>query len=399
VFNPEALSRDGLKKDAAFFRRTMTRALVEARRVIVPSGVCIVVFAHKTTEGWEAQLQAMLDAGWVITASWPIDTERNTRLRAQGSAALASSIHLVCRPRESVAGATADIGDWRTILVELPRRVHEWMPRLASEGVVGADAIFACLGPALELYSRHSHVEKTSGEKVLLPEYLEQVWSVVSQEALSMIFDDANAVGLEEDARLTAMWLWTLAAPTGEPVAEDEPEAEVDGDSEPVAAKAAGGFLLPFDAVRKIAQGLGARLEALQHVVELKGDKARLLPVTERAKHLFGKPGSVSTGSKSTRKKQVTLFSVIDEAADETGWGEVGAPNFGTTTLDRVHQAMLLFAAGRSDALKRFIVEDRVGAQAPFWKLAQALSALYPTRADEKRWVDGVLARKKGLGF
>jgi hypothetical protein len=60
---------------------------------------------------------------------------------------------------------------------------------------------------------------------------------------------------------------------------------------------------------------------------------------------------------------------------------------------------MLLFASGRAEALKRFLVDDGVGRQAPFWKLAQSLSALYPPGSEEKRWVDGVLARKKGLGF
>jgi putative DNA methylase len=60
---------------------------------------------------------------------------------------------------------------------------------------------------------------------------------------------------------------------------------------------------------------------------------------------------------------------------------------------------MLLFGSGRGDALKRFLVEEGVGKQTQFWKLAQSLSALYPSGSDEKRWVDGVLARKKGLGF
>ena len=84
------------------------------------------------------------------------------------------------------------------------------MPRLSDEGIVGADAIFACLGPALELFSRYSTVEKASGERVKLGEYLEEVWAAVSREALSMIFEGADASGFEEDARLTAMWLWTL---------------------------------------------------------------------------------------------------------------------------------------------------------------------------------------------
>ena len=60
---------------------------------------------------------------------------------------------------------------------------------------------------------------------------------------------------------------------------------------------------------------------------------------------------------------------------------------------------MILFAAGRSDATKRFLVDEGVGNDERFWRLANALSALYPANGDEKRWVDGVLARKKGLGF
>ena len=79
--------------------------------------------------------------------------------------------------------------------------------------------------------------------------------------------------------------------------------------------------------------------------------------------------------------------------------GEGAAATPGVTALDRVHQAMPLFASGRADALKRFIVEDGVGGDARFWKLAQSLSALYPPAGDEKRWVDGVLARKKSFGF
>ena len=71
----------------------------------------------------------------------------------------------------------------------------------------------------------------------------------------------------------------------------------------------------------------------------------------------------------------------------------------GQTPLDRVHQAMILFGTGRAEALKTFVTESGAGHDARFWKLAQSLSALYPTGTTEKRWVDGVLARKKGLGL
>ncbi len=379
-------------KNNAYYESHMALALGQVRRVLQPSGVATVVFAHTSTAGWEAMLQATVDAGLTITASWPIDTEMATRVIAQGRSVLASSVHLICRPRENPDGSlrTDDIGDWRDVLAELPKRIHEWMPRLAAEGVVGADAIFACLGPALEIFSRYGRVEKASGEQVPLREYLVHVWAAVSQEALRMVFEGADASGFEEDARLTAMWLWTLKADTNG-----------NGKDEDAEAVSSGGYVLEYDAARKIAQGLGAHLDVLGNLVEIKGDKARLLPVDERGQYLFGKTETVATTKrKRKRQQQRSLFNEMDEAeAAEGGWGEGGAPTAGQTTLDRVHQAMLLFASGRSAALKRFLVEEGIGRDSRFWTLAQALSALYPSNTQEKRWVDGLLARKKGLGF
>jgi len=389
-------------KNNAYYESNMREALCEGRRVVAPDGLGVVVFAHTSTAGWESQLQAMIDAGWIITGSWPIDTELANRLISVGRSVLASSVHLVCRPRETPDGTVRadEVGDWRNVLSELPPRIHEWMPRLASEGIVGADAIFACLGPALEIFSRYSRVEKASGEVVTLREYLEQVWAAVSTEALSMIFKDADAAGLEPDARLTAMWLWTLGGGANggqENGGQDDEELS----DEETGGRAVAGFTLEYDAARKIAQGLGVHLEQITSVVEVKGDKARLRSVAERTKHLFGKDEAAPAGKRPKKKAaQRSLFEDLEEVeSTEGGWSEMQGPPLGATALDRVHQAMILFAAGRSEAIKRFLVEDGAGTDARFWKLAQSLSALYPKDTDEKRWVDGVLARKKGMGF
>ena len=390
-------------KDKAFFERTMQKAMAEGRRVLVPHGIGLLVFAHKSTAGWEAQLKAMIDAGWIITGSWPIDTELATRLRARDSASLASSVHLVCRPRENPDGSVRsdEVGDWRDVLAELPRRIHEWMPRLAEEGVVGADAIFACLGPALEVFSRYSRVEKSSGQPVLLGEYLENVWAAVSKEALTMIFSGADATGFEEDARLTAMWLWTLKTDEADAATAgnaDEAEGEEDEGSGKKSKSA--GFTLEFDAARKIAQGLGARLEGLTSLVAVEGETARLLPVAERARALFGKDEGKIVSARKKREPQMDLFKAMQSGDDgESTFVEAKVQQVGNTVLDRIHQSMILFAAGRGEALKRFLADDGAGRDARFWTLAQALSALYPGHTEEKRWVDGVLARKKGLGF
>jgi putative DNA methylase len=277
------------------------------------------------------------------------------------------------------------------------------MPRLAEEGVVGADAIFACLGPALEIFSRYSRVEKASGEVVPLKEYLEHVWSAVAKEALNMIFEGAETTGFEEDARLTAMWLWTLSTGAtngnGDSTYEAETKDEEEDEEKPSSKTKLSGYTLEYDAARKIAQGLGAHLEKLQSLVEVKGDKARLLPVAERTRALFGKDEATAPKAKKRKKEQLSMFAEIEEAEESGTWGAKNVPQLGNTTLDRLHQSMILFAAGRGEALKRFLVEEGVGRDERFWRLAQAFSALYPKNTDEKRWVDGVLARKKGLGL
>ena len=126
-----------------------------------------------------------------------------------------------------------------------------------------------------------------------------------------MIFHDADAAGLEPDARLTAMWLWTLGGGKNgtngsKPTAEDAESAEEEDEDGPhpdplpegegtgaprssASSAVKSGYVLEFDAARKIAQGLGIHLEKSESIVEVKGDKARLLPVAERTQYLFGK--------------------------------------------------------------------------------------------------------------
>jgi hypothetical protein len=160
--------------------------------------------------------------------------------------------------------------------------------------------------------------------------------------------------------------------------------------------------VLEFDAARKIAQGLGASLEDLSALVEVSGDSARLLPVSERTRHLFGKDqeDAPATGRKKKAALQMDLFAELKEdGVGATARQEKTVRKVGETTLDRIHQSMILFATGRGEALKRFLVDDGAGKDQRFWRLAQALSALYPASTNEKRWVDGVLARKKGLGL
>lgn len=406
-------------KDQAFFEDGMAHAFAEGRRILNEEGIGSVVFAHKTTEGWEALLTGMTRGGWTITGSWPIATESRNRLRAKQSAALATSVHLVCRPRPE----DALVGDWADVLRELPKRVHAWMERLQSEGIRGADLVFACIGPALEIFSRYSRVETADGHEVSLADYLEKVWEVVGRTALENVLGAAEAKArnglagaLEEDARLTALFLWTLQATTDDgtqgPADDDGAQAGADAESEDdeVGGKAKG-FSLVFDVVRRFAQPLGIDLPKWEkRTIETKKGVVRLLPVAERARQLFGEREAQDVGARLEQEaatgaealqgvlfpdRQERVGSAVRERRPRYGDAddvsdELSATTPGTTTLDRVHTGMLLQAGGRTAALQA-LVQGEQERGPDFLRLSNALSALYPRGSEEKRLLDAML--------
>ncbi len=399
----ETKKQDGRPKDRAWFEETMAKAFAEGRRVLNEDGIGSVVFAHKTTEGWEALLSGMIRGGWTITGSWPIATESKSRLRARNSAALATSIHLISRPRPE----DAPVGDWADVLRELPMRVAGWIERLQAEGIRGADLVFACVGPALEIFSRYRAVETAAGRPVGLAEYLEKVWEVVGGAALQQVLGTTDSqagsglVGtLEEDARLTALFLWTLQSTNSPGEDSNNPEP----DEEAVAKAAAKGFNLSFDIVRRFAQPMGIDLDAWTgRIIGQKKGTVRLLPVAERAKELFGKDGARAAAkyieSAPTADLQGTLFPELGAAPRLRGRsrrakrilsGDAEMQTLDATTLDRVHAAMLLQSSGHATAL-RTLIDAEQDRGPDFLRLANALSALYPRGSEEKRLLDAML--------
>ena len=83
--------RDYQERMAAIFR--------ECRRVVKPHGVMTVMFTHKASGAWDALANGLIQAGFVITASWPINTEAEGSLHIKEKSAAKSTIFLVCRPR------------------------------------------------------------------------------------------------------------------------------------------------------------------------------------------------------------------------------------------------------------------------------------------------------------
>jgi putative DNA methylase len=77
---------EGQAKDNLFFSTQMSLALKQCRRIVEPQGIGCLVFADASTDSWEAMLGAVLSAGWIVSASWPLEAAEDLALERVGDA-------------------------------------------------------------------------------------------------------------------------------------------------------------------------------------------------------------------------------------------------------------------------------------------------------------------------
>jgi adenine-specific DNA methylase len=191
-------------KDKYYFEKRITEAFSEISRVLKPEGIAIIVFAHKTTDAWETIINALINSGLYLTASWPINTEMQARLRAKESAALASSIYMVCRKRTKKETAY-----FNEIKPQVEERIREKLDQFWNEGIGGSDFFISAIGPALEVFGRYERVETYSGEEVKAAELLELIRKTVSEYALTKILKHSHLGGIDVETRFYLLWRWT----------------------------------------------------------------------------------------------------------------------------------------------------------------------------------------------
>lgn len=156
VANPAKFSGEKGAKALAGrdYQDHMARIFEECRRVLKADGIMTLMFTHKATGAWDALTKGLIDAGFVITASWPINTEAEGSLHIKDKSAANSTIFLVCRPqtnedRHDKADYWEDVEP--LVATAVRRRIEEFQ----SAGIAGVDLYLASFGPALEEFSRH----------------------------------------------------------------------------------------------------------------------------------------------------------------------------------------------------------------------------------------------------
>ncbi len=157
-----------------------------------PDGKLVVVFAHKKPDAWGTLVAAIIRSGFIVDGSWPIQTERTGRMRANSSAALSSSVWLVCKKRP----ASARPGWDNRVLEEMRSNIYQRLDDFWKAGINGPDFVWAATGPALEAYSRHPVVKKANapGEVMAVAEFLREVRRIVVDFVVGQVLH-ANGVG------------------------------------------------------------------------------------------------------------------------------------------------------------------------------------------------------------
>ncbi|HOJ31266.1 MAG TPA: DUF1156 domain-containing protein [bacterium] len=326
--------RHGNKKKAKqFFEDMITKAFKEIHRVLKPDGIACIVFAYKSTAAWETIINALLNSGLYLTASWPVHTEMKARLNAKETASLASSIYMVCRKRTE--SKTAYFNEIRS---QIESRIKEKLDQFWNEGIGGSDFFISAIGPAMEVFGKYESVEKISGEKVSAGQLLEFIRKTVSEYALSKILKNPELGSIDEETRFYILWRWAY-----------------------------NGAKVHFDDARKLAQAVGIEITEEWGNGFVKKDKEfiSILDAKERGRKF------------------------LDRFAD----AKTLSPD--VSLLDVLHACLLFWEQNNRKAITELLTETGHLTNNSFWQVAQAISEILPEGDKEKQMLQGFLYGKE----
>jgi putative DNA methylase len=188
-----------------FFLDGMTQAMHRLSEQAHPAFPVTIYYAFKQAEsdgnhgaastGWETFLGAVIAAGFTISGTWPMRTEREARSRGIGSNALASSIILVCRP----CGADSPTATRREFVTALKADLPMALVHLQRGNIAPVDLAQAAIGPGMAIYTQYSKVLDSEGK------------SLSVREALALINQTLDEALAEQEGDFDADSRWALA--------------------------------------------------------------------------------------------------------------------------------------------------------------------------------------------
>ena len=233
-------------KSKQYYNDGMSDAISEIYRVIKPDGITVLVYAYPTLDGWETLIKAIKNSGFVITAAWPLNTETTSRMSAQGTASIQSTIYMVGRKwNRKKTGFYTEIK--KDMFNSLKIKLKEFGDMLNK-----TDYFIAAIGFALEWFTKYEKVLEDSGKEVTICRMLEDIRQfTINYKMEELVGSNMPESGL---TRLYVMYRWLY-----------------------------GNNSAPYDEARKIFQGCGVNIEEHYNgIIKKQRDKIKLLDPFER---------------------------------------------------------------------------------------------------------------------
>jgi putative DNA methylase len=357
----DGMSAGEARKEAnAFYEHMMTDTFKECHRILRDDGVLTVMFTHKKQEAWESLFKSLFEAGFTITATWPIKTESEHSLHQAKKNAAQSTVIIVTRKRLEDAG----IGYFdRAMREEIRKVARATATRLGKEGLNRVDQLVGSFGPAMEVYSRYDEVRTDTGEPVGVDKALEEAADAVTAWRIEQLAEQ-GLEGIEPEGRFVLLCWDILGA------------AEFRFNESKLLGHAAG-----LDVDRLIAAGL----------VEKKSNNIRMLSAKERRRSRALEPDEAAEmlfGPVITQKRR-TKKDVLKVHPND--------PQF-RTTLDACHALALRYneaggeAAGIGSA-KSLARQQRWTKDSPVTRLMEALVRAAPEALRREKGKSSAAAR------
>ena len=347
------------QKSKANYEDGMFRAFQSCHKALNPDGRLVVVFAHKHPDAWETLVSAIIRAGFVVDGSWPIQTEMGNRTRALSSAALSSSVWLVCKKRPETARP-----GWDTrVLEEMQERIILKLRDFWDAGIRGPDFVWAATGPALEAYSKHPIVKKTNepGQVLSVSEFLRHVRRMVVDFVVGRVLTHnggADAVtGLDDVTTYYLLHRYDFgmeSAPIGPCI------------------------------LYAVSCGLSdAALTTRYDLLARTGGQAAVEEGDEEEANEDGE-AEVEEGTSS----MVKLKQWNQRKSASMGYSAAGAPP--APLIDQVHRLMHLWKAGDVSKVDEYLDVKGLGHNMLFHQLLQALIELAAVGSEERALLESI---------
>lgn len=371
------------EKSRKAYEDGMAKAFERSLATLKADGRMVVVFANKEVDAWQSLIGALIRAGALVTASWPIQTEMVNKV-TQKRANLSTSVWIVCRkrPTDAIPGWEDDVLQrMRGVLLD-PRDElggKNILRYYFDMGVRGADFLWAALGPALTAYSAHPYVKKTEGGVMDVRGFLDEVRKLVLHFALGALkgFDDLQDPGEQSNLELDAVTQYYLLH--REAFAFD--------------AVLAGVVILYANAVGKTDRELQMVWNVIEQGGKKKPTRRKAAEDDAESEDEDEEAGAVLNAHAKADKYKLVAW---EERSKDKNLGE-STPNHPAPLIDKLHRLMLLLKQNRADEVQARYEEWGLAGDPAFPRVLQAVRelALQDHQGEEQRLVESLASQLK----